>query len=130
MIREEIRVVEEEKRKNQQKEMEARLPEDWEKEEFSHYAWFVHDTGNKLEMTRDQKRQYYTLIKENTESTSGLWEELKKEFPEADNARLSELYRERVREGLNNTRHMVMDLLNKKQQEKYEKMCKESEWFK
>jgi len=130
LVREEVVRGLEEERTKKQKDLEARQPEDWEREEFGHYAWYVHDTGMKLELTKEQKRQYYALIKENTESTGGLWGALQKEFPNSENAKLSEMYRERVQEGLKSTRRMVMDILNKEQQDKYEELCRQSEWFK
>jgi hypothetical protein len=130
LVREEVARAREGERNKKLKEWESRQPEAWEKEEFGHYAWYVHDTGIKLELTKEQKRQYYALIKENTESMGKLWEEVLREHPDADRARQSEIYGERVKETLNNTRQLVTEFLDKKQQEKYEKLCKEQEWFK
>jgi hypothetical protein len=130
IVREEIERAEEERKKKQQEEWKARQPEDWEKEEFKEYAWQVHSTGNKLDLTDNQKRQYYTIIKEHAETTRSLWKELREKNPGGDWKQLSKEYQERSKEMLKTTRDMVLNLLNAAQQKKYKKFCKDSQWFK
>jgi hypothetical protein len=81
-------------------------------------------------MTVDQKRKYYAVLKGHQDESSGLWEQLKKQYPKADNKELGQLYRERTREMLEGTRQFVKDILTAAQRKKYDEMCKESNWFK
>ena len=129
-IREEIKKLEEERKEEQKKEWEAQKPEEWETEEFGWYAHVVHNTGRKLDMTVDQKRKYYAVLKSHQDETSGLWEQIQKQYPKADHKELSQLYRDRTREMLEGTRQFVRDILTAPQRKKYDEMCKESNWFK
>jgi len=129
-IREEIVRLEEERKEEQKREWEAQKPEDWETEEFGFYAHVVHNTGRKLEMTVEQKRKYYAILKGHQDETAGLWEQLQKQYPNSDMNQLSQMYRDRTREMLENSRQFVKDILTAPQRKKYEEMCKESNWFK
>jgi hypothetical protein len=129
-IREEIVRLEEERKEEQKREWEAQKPEDWETEEFGFYAHIVHNTGRKLDMTAEQKRKYYAILKGHQDETAGLWEQLQKQYPGADTNQLSQVYRERTREMLDNARQFVRDILTAPQRKKYEEMSKESNWFK
>ncbi|MHC4662357.1 MAG: hypothetical protein ACYS8W_11770 [Planctomycetota bacterium] len=129
-IRDEVKAMEEEKKKKAQEDMKARQPEEWEKEEFKELAWQIHNNGGKLDMTDNQKRQYYTILKEDKERTRGLWNTLKEENPDAGHQGLGNMYNEQLKEINRTTREMVSGILNATQREKYEKLCKESKWFK
>ena len=99
-------------------------------EEFKEMAWVVHNNGNKLGLTDEQKRQYYSIIKDDNEKIRTLWQDLKEQYPDADHAELGKIYQERSQEMIKTTREMVSSILNKEQQEKYEKECKANNWFK
>ncbi|TET39111.1 MAG: hypothetical protein E3J72_01410 [Planctomycetota bacterium] len=130
LVREEIVAVEEEKKRKLAEERKAMQPEEWEKEEFGNLAWSVHRTGNKLDLTRDQKRQYHAIIKEDMDRIRTLWKDLKEQYPDAETAELSKMYQERTKEMTKTTRELVSAILSKEQQEKYEKESKANQWFK
>jgi hypothetical protein len=130
LVREEIVAVEEEKKRKLAEDQKAMQPEEWEKEEFGNLAWSVHRTGQKLDLTRDQKRQYHAIIKEDHDRVRTLWKDLKDQYPDAEQAELSKIYQERTKENTRTTRELVSAILNKEQLEKYEKESKANQWFK
>ncbi|TET31588.1 MAG: hypothetical protein E3J72_21995 [Planctomycetota bacterium] len=130
IIREEIRNMEEEKKKKLAQQRKAMQPEEWEKKEFGNLAVTVRRMGLHLGLTDNQKRQYYTIMKEDGDSIQGLYVGLKDQNPGIERKELNRMYRERMGELRNYARDLVTGILNAGQREKYEKLCKENEWFK
>lgn len=130
LVRDEIKRAEEERKKRIEEERKARMPEDWEKEEFKELAWQVHSTGNKLGLSKAQKRQYFTIVKEHSDRIRSLWKELREKNPGTDMRELSKLYQEQSKDMLTTTRRLVSDILTKEQRKKYDKECENNSWFK
>jgi cell division protein FtsB len=130
LVCKEIALAEEEKRRKLEEERKAQIPEEWEKDEFSHYAWQIHNMGNRLGLSDAQKRQYHGIVKEHDERVRQAWQELRDANPSADMRELSKLYQDRTEEMLRTTREMVANILTGKQRGEYEQLCKDSPWTK
>jgi len=130
LIRDQIKAVEEEKKKEWEERRKAMNPEEWEKDEFGNHAWQVHRMGVDLGLTVTQKRQYFPLIKEHNERVMSLWEELRKKNPDLNFKEQSKIYQEERKTVLRTTRNLVRNILNAGQQKKYDEMNKQNEWFK
>ncbi len=127
-IRDEIKLVEEEHQKQVKDAWKARQPEDWEKQEFGNLAWQVHSMGNKLDLTNNQKRQYYEILKQQQETVRNLWQEVIADFPNLKTQERQKVYRERYNEVLKTTRDILSRILTSEQQRKYEKIQKAIGW--
>jgi hypothetical protein len=129
LIREEIKREKEEEIRRWQEQSKEAQPEDWEKQEFGNYAWYVHNRGRELNLTEQQKRQYYNIIKDYFDKARTLWEELRKSNPNADWQKLGELYKERYSEMTKATREQVLRILDAEQQKKYRDLFNDNEWY-
>ncbi|MCX7702485.1 MAG: hypothetical protein N2234_00055 [Planctomycetota bacterium] len=129
LIREELKRSKEEEMKRWREQSRIEQPEEWEKQEFGEYAWYVRQRGKELNLTDAQKRQYYAIIKDYYDRSRTLWEELRKNNPNSDWRKLGELYQERSSELLKTTRELVLRILDSEQQKKYREMFEDNEWY-
>jgi len=107
----------------------AEQPEEWEKEAFGNYAWYIHRRGKELGLTDNQKQLYYSIIKDYYDKVGRLWKKIRDENPDADWREIQRIYRERSTEMLKETRESVMRILDAEQQEKYRKMFQDDKWY-
>jgi len=130
IIREEMKKVEEERRKEIEIRNNSWKAEQWEIDEFKELASTIHRAGVVLELTDKQKRLYHPILKDYGERIRSLWKEVQGSNPGAQMGELQKLFKEESDRMLKDTREQVEGILTPDQRKKYKEECKKSIWFK
>ena len=122
IVREEIRRYHEERRRRY-------VPEDWEKKEFGYLASVIHNTGEKLGLSKEQKRAYFQILKRFYKQVGELWRKVRSEMRDASYSEMSRMVREERKNLLEQARREVESLLTPQQCAKYRELIKKDPYL-
>ncbi|RKY15411.1 MAG: hypothetical protein DRP63_06970 [Planctomycetota bacterium] len=122
MVREEIQRYQEERRKQY-------APEKWENKEFGSFAWMIHHIGEKLGLSREQKRAYFQVIKRFYKGLGEVWKRIRSEMRGASYSEIRKAVRERQKEVLEQARREVESLLTPQQRAKYRELIEKDPYL-
>ena len=129
VVRQEIRRYYEDLRKRRSKWRKKRQPEDWERKEFGDLASVIHRVGEKLGLSREQKRAYFQITKRFREQVAELWSKIKAEMGNTSGRRTWERFRPERQRLVEQTRGEVESLLDPQQRAKYRELIREDAYL-
>ena len=121
IVKEEIQRYHRERRKRHEE------PEEWEKKEFGRYAWIIYRVGNKLGLSKEQKRAYFEILKRFSKQVGEMWRKIRSEMRGASYAEIRKAGKERRKEILERARREVESLLDPQQRAKYRELLEKND---
>ena len=115
IVREEIRRYHKEQRK-------PHLPEKWERKEFGNLAELVHQVGEKLGLSKEQRRAYFQILKRFSKQLVEAWKKIRAEMGNASYDEVWKVHREERKKILEQMRGEVESLLDPQQRAKYREL--------
>ena len=127
VVREEIRRYYEDLRKGGSRGPKERQPEDWERKEFGSWAGAVHYLGEKLGLSKEQKRAYFQVLERFRKQRKEVLDRIKSATGGYYDKRTTELIEEEWRKILEQARREVESLLTPQQCTKYRELIEKKD---
>ena len=129
VVRKEIRRYYEDLRKSRTERRKKHQPEDWERKEFGDHARVIHRIGEKLGLSREQRRAYFQITKRFREQVAELWSRIKAEMGNASWHKKWERFRPERQRLVEQVRGEVESLLDLQQRAKYRELIEKDPYL-